>query len=391
MAKKKNKSKGFFRFRIKPFFWLSVILILASQVLVTTYKYEEVPPKLRFAYDQALRVRNSYLLYLPIDRYEAQEFVSNDSHNDMRIYFAPSVSILDGLLQFLDRAKESIDLCVFDLKHKKIVEKLIEKHEEGIHVRIIIDNYSLKNDEIRKLEKAGLEFIHDNRSALMHNKFVIVDQEQVWTGSMNFTYTGVGKNDNNALRISSKRLAMNYTREFNEMWHSSVKTPGFGIRSPAKTPFNEISLANYDLFTAFSPEDGVLSQLEKEVNLAQESIKIMAFVLTSKDLADELIKRHKAGVKVQVHVARMAVSIGGSQFDYLKKNGIEMNISRNRSGKMHHKVIIIDDQTVVTGSYNFSKAAEKTNDENTLIIKSKEVGEIYAREFSRCWRGVKGY
>lgn len=390
MAKKK-KSQGFFRFRIKPFFWLSVFLFVASQVVVTVYKYEEVPPKLRFAYDQALKLRNSYLVYLPIDRYEAKEFVSNDAQNDMRIYFAPSKSILEGLLQMLDRAKSSIEVCVFELEHKKIVRKLIEKHEEGVRVRVVMDSNYLKNEELRELEDAGVELVGDNRSAFMHNKFVVVDKKHVWTGSMNFTYTGVGKNDNNALSLVSEELAENYLTEFEEMWQSSKRQIGFGIRSPRNTVHPRLSLANYDLITAFSPEDGVLKRLLREVSLSQKSIKIMAFAITSKDLSEALVAKQKSGVKVQVLVTRGAVSLRGSQFDYLKKNGIEMNISANRRGKMHHKVMIVDDQTVVTGSYNFSKAAEKTNDENTLIIKSKEVGKIYAREFSRCWRGVKGY
>jgi phosphatidylserine/phosphatidylglycerophosphate/cardiolipin synthase-like enzyme len=52
---------------------------------------------------------------------------------------------------------------------------------------------------------------------------------------------------------------------------------------------------------------------------------------------------------------------------------------------MHHKVIIIDDQIVVTGSYNFSQSAKTRNDENTLIIHSPEIAEIYKQEFERVW------
>ena len=58
---------------------------------------------------------------------------------------------------------------------------------------------------------------------------------------------------------------------------------------------------------------------------------------------------------------------------------------------MHHKVIIIDDETVITGSYNFSRNAERSNDENILIIKNKEIAREFNREFRRCWRGTKGY
>ena len=71
--------------------------------------------------------------------------------------------------------------------------------------------------------------------------------------------------------------------------------------------------------------------------------------------------------------------------------GIKIAMSPNRSGKMHHKVIIIDDETVITGSYNYSKNAENSNDENILIIKNAKIASRYFKEFKRCWRGTKGY
>ena len=58
---------------------------------------------------------------------------------------------------------------------------------------------------------------------------------------------------------------------------------------------------------------------------------------------------------------------------------------------MHHKVILIDGETVITGSYNFSKNAETSNDENILILKNREIAGAFLREFRRCWTGIKGY
>ena len=68
-----------------------------------------------------------------------------------------------------------------------------------------------------------------------------------------------------------------------------------------------------------------------------------------------------------------------------------MDISPNSKGKMHHKVITIDEDTVITGSYNFSDNAEKGNDENIIIIRNVELAKLYNKEFKRCLNGTKGY
>ena len=52
---------------------------------------------------------------------------------------------------------------------------------------------------------------------------------------------------------------------------------------------------------------------------------------------------------------------------------------------MHHKVIIIDDHTVITGSFNFSRSAEKNNDENIVILRNAAIAELYLQEWQRIW------
>jgi len=73
------------------------------------------------------------------------------------------------------------------------------------------------------------------------------------------------------------------------------------------------------------------------------------------------------------------------EYQNLLENGIEVRLDGNPQS-MHHKVIIIDGQIVVTGSYNFSKRAKTRNDENTLILHSPEIAELYIDEFERVWK-----
>jgi phosphatidylserine/phosphatidylglycerophosphate/cardiolipin synthase-like enzyme len=56
---------------------------------------------------------------------------------------------------------------------------------------------------------------------------------------------------------------------------------------------------------------------------------------------------------------------------------------------MHHKVIVIDDETVITGSFNFSASADKSNDENVVILRNPDIARRFADEFQRVYGAAK--
>lgn len=228
----------------------------------------------------------------------------------------------------------------------------------------------------------------------MHNKFVVTDDLRVWTGSYNFTENGTHRNDNNAMLLDSALLAENYLVEFNEMWKSSdgfFGTPGFGPKSPANTPNTKIAFESFDLENYFAPEDQVMEKVLKEISQAKSSIHIMAFSFTSVPLATELEQKMVDGVNVKVLFNGRGADTEYSRMKYLRERGAWVDTSFNTRGVMHHKVIIIDRNTVIMGSYNFSKNADTSNDENILIIRSPHIAAVYEEEFQRCVRGVKGY
>jgi phosphatidylserine/phosphatidylglycerophosphate/cardiolipin synthase-like enzyme len=98
-----------------------------------------------------------------------------------------------------------------------------------------------------------------------------------------------------------------------------------------------------------------------------------------------MIDAFNSGVSVSgVFDESQALSNIGGEYAHLLENGVDVRLDGNPKS-MHHKVIIIDDQIVVTGSYNFSQSAKTRNDENTLIIHSPEIAEIYKQEFERVW------
>jgi phosphatidylserine/phosphatidylglycerophosphate/cardiolipin synthase-like enzyme len=114
---------------------------------------------------------------------------------------------------------------------------------------------------------------------------------------------------------------------------------------------------------------------------ARENVQFLAFSFTSDDLADALLERYLAGVEITgVMESDQVESNTGSDYQRFRDAGMDVRLDGNPD-QMHHKVIIIDGQIVVTGSYNFSRSAEEKNDENLLVIHSPEIAALYMEEF----------
>ena len=129
------------------------------------------------------------------------------------------------LASAIDASQRTLDIAAFQLNNKPIYEAILAAHQRGVAVRIVTDDeHGLddeSNSELRDLETAGIPIVSDNRSGLMHNKFVIVDERAVWTGSWNFTLNGTYRNNNNVLVLESAPVAAmhikpNSTRCLNE-------------------------------------------------------------------------------------------------------------------------------------------------------------------------------
>ena len=92
---------------------------------------------------------------------------------------------------------------MYDLNLWSIRDALLAAHRRGVTVQVVAESDNLDRDEFQELIAAGIPIIGDRSEALMHNKFVIIDRHEVWTGSMNFTLNGAYHNDNNFKKIFS--------------------------------------------------------------------------------------------------------------------------------------------------------------------------------------------
>ena len=131
------------------------------------------------------------------------------------------------------------------------------------------------------------------------------------------------------------------------------------------------------LDVCFTPPSGCSEKIIEEINKSKTSIYVQAYGFTSKKIADSLINAHLRGVKVQVILDRSNMSKKGySKLMDLKEAGIDISLDIV-PGIAHNKVMIIDEKKVITGSFNFTEAADKRNSENVIIIEDKETVKQY--------------
>ncbi len=288
------------------------------------------------------------------------------------------------LAQAIDAARLTVDVAVLELDLWSLRDALISAHRRGVKVRVVMESEYLDAREVNDLLKAGIPVLGDRREGLMHNKFVVIDHREVWTGSVNFTVSDMYQNNNNLLRLRSPELAENYTTEFEEMFIDDRFGPG----SPANTPYPSIEIQGTRIDVCFAPDDGCAAKLVKVLQSAQHSIDFLAFSFTSDDLADAVLRQARQGVAVRgVMEAGQVRSNAGTEFDRFFQAGLDVRRDANPRN-MHNKVFIIDGKIVVAGSYNFTYSGDNRNDENMLIIYNPELAAAYAGEFDKIFEAA---
>ncbi|MBE0672943.1 MAG: hypothetical protein IH588_20385 [Anaerolineales bacterium] len=313
------------------------------------------------------------------DVYFTDPLVINDPSN-------PAGSIQEKLIQLINEAQVSIHIASFEFNLTPVAEALIAAKNRGVDVKWMTDDkngleYDIQpgRGQFSLLIGAGIEVKDDARSALMHNKFWVFDQKIVWTGSTNITVNGIFKQNNNVLVIRSPEIAFAYEREFQEMWNGQ-----FGPRAPSTINNQWAILDGTPVQALFSPEDKIVSNLIALVKDAQVSVRFLAFSFTDYPLAQVMIDRAKAGVDVKGVFETFGSSSPNSELQTFWCAGVPARQDGN-SSFLHHKLIVVDNTIVATGSLNFSSNADDSNEENMVIVDNAEIAALYMQEFERLW------
>ncbi|MBF2054658.1 MAG: DUF1669 domain-containing protein [Candidatus Sericytochromatia bacterium] len=295
-----------------------------------------------------------------------------------------------ALLAMINNARHTLDGAFYDMGDIQTIEALVQAKQRGVQVRIVAESENMlprtdaveaKNpqwrDTILRLQQAGIPVRGDERSGLMHHKFMIADGQAVWMGSTNMTNSSLYNHNNNAITIRNKQIAENYQSEFERMFTHGI----FGPQPPRQLPHPVVRVGNSTIQTFFSPRGGGQEAIMQTLNQAQKRISFMTFSFTDKEIANLMIQKKQAGLRVD-GVYDQCLGYGQySTYHMMRQAGIHTRMDGNEA-LLHHKTILADD-TVITGSFNFSANADKTNNENMLIIQNSYVTASYYQEYDR--------
>lgn len=142
----------------------------------------------------------------------------------------------------------------------------------------------------------------------------------------------------------------------------------FLLAASASTVFAEQVKATGVMDVYFSPRGGATEAVVLEIGKARKEVLVQAYSFTSAPIARALLEAKKRGVKVEAVLDKSQRKERYTAATFLYNSGVPVKID-DKHAIAHNKIIIIDRQTLITGSFNFTKAAEGKNAENLLIIK----------------------
>ncbi len=285
-------------------------------------------------------------------------------------------------------------------------------------------------DAVAILLRAGVPLIDDTAdgsagSGLMHHKFMVVDRAMVVTGSANFTPSCIHGdpgaersrgNVNHLMRLHSRELAQSFVAEFERMWGDG---PGgqpdsrFGLGKGGGAA-QQVLVGPTPVTVLFAPHrrsdpnQGLL-MLEKLLSATRKQLDLALFVFSDQGLANAMANLQQQGVSIRLLAdpgfANRAFSevldlLGTKLPDH--RCGLEaanrpwqrplesVGTPRLASGdKLHHKLAVIDQRTVITGSFNWSPSAAHQNDETLLVFDSPLLAAHFSAEIDRLWKGAE--
>lgn len=278
----------------------------------------------------------------------AAELYANQSNDDLTLNFSSAIN----------SAKHSVLLLIYSLTDPEIISSLRKMGDQGLDVRVICD--AKTSSYIDSKLGPNVTTIRRFSPGLMHQKILVIDNEQIWLGSANMTTESLRLHGNLVAAMISPQMAKNITDKA-----LTLKVEG----RESLFSHQNFTIGNQPIELWFLPDNsGAIARLKSLMQSAKKSMQIAMFTWTRKDLAQEVINANQRGVKTEVVIDHYAGKGASAKIvKLLKKNGISVALSRG-GPLLHHKFMYIDGTTLVNGSANWTKAAFTQNDDCFMIM-----------------------
>jgi phosphatidylserine/phosphatidylglycerophosphate/cardiolipin synthase-like enzyme len=313
------------------------------------------------------------------------------------------------LVAFLDEARESLDCAIYDLRHPQVLAALKRAVARGVRLRIAYDASKERPGGLSAdpkasgtqgaLTAAGLSRyatpVHERGRHLMHDKFVLRDGHDVWVGSANFTVGGLELQDNTCLTITSPALVGRFATTFADLTQSHHRHDYRESQAMRTVEGSEVSVGPVTITPFFAPASGETIEQQLAAALTEaiqgkKRIRLLAFLLSDPGLLQALAPlAHQPDFDIRgvydpngMRDVERYTRLDRSLFWFLEDPRFVAAPSHAFSAKreqdfMHNKTLIVGDDLVFMGSYNFSENAE-ANDEVSLRIASAPLTAAYS-------------
>ncbi|WP_299693907.1 phospholipase D-like domain-containing protein [uncultured Tateyamaria sp.] len=326
-------------------------------------------------------------------------------HGDVTVHLGPQEhgaadDLLKPIVDFIGRAKrrQTLMIAVQEIDNPDIADAIIAARLRGVTIDLVIEQsyllaaskpgtvadahtpggkYEINRELFNAILRSTTDVKVDFNPKIFHQKFMVLGNT-VLTGSTNFTTTGVTKNLNHVVVVENASVATAYKREFRE-----IREGRFGKFSVAHGDRpKEVAVSGMRVKPLFAPDHGPEMEIMKQILKARERIDFAAFTFAqSSGIDDALIAAHQNGIKVTGVLDRRQGNQRWAAKLPLEEAGIAVKVAGGRGslGKVHHKLMVIDDQLTIFGSFNYTRPANKSNDENILIVGDLEDTDAAAR------------
>ncbi len=278
-----------------------------------------------------------------------------------QVYFKED-DLKQKTLAFIQSAEDTLDICVYNISDPDILRAIASLSENGVKVRVITDDSNRVF-----IEETGIVY---DAEGLMHNKYMVADSEKVWFGSTNLSQTSLEEHENNVIISDDRGLVEAFESNFKQCYDGKFKA----MRSPLEDQI------------CFSPEEDTFGRVIGTLSKARKSVKIAMFAFTDKRIVNYLKVLSVHGVEIQVMLDRdwNLTNVYSSLEALMRFTNTQLDFC---DALLHEKFLIVDDQILLTGSYNYTLSAESKNDEFLFETERKAIVEAFIDHFRNLRNG----
>jgi len=315
---------------------------------------------------------------------------------------------------FIDDAEKTLDIAVQELDSEVIAQAILDATYRGVSVRMFTEQDYLKaskppkpklisgiteqeakliaqweekrshfkktnRDILSALLRCGVDIKADLNPKIFHQKFIVRDfrngrtkgKPSLLTGSTNFTNTGTHKNLNHVVVFHDKKIAKAYANEFKELRDGTFGS----MRTRKRKQLSTINIEGVPVRIKFAPDDAPELEIVKQMLKCKQRLDFAIFTFSgSSGIDDAMLMLRRANINVRGVLDKGQGKQNWAATKWLHNEGINVFLTdKNKMpgiGKLHHKLMVIDDSIVIAGSMNYTRPANEFNDENIFVIGS---------------------